>query len=78
MSNLKYVESSNIAAIDYEDSIDRLRVYFHSGYAYDYFGVPKNIVNGLMTASSVGRYFHQNIRNKYDYQQVNVKLPSST
>lgn len=76
MSTLKYVDSSNIAAIDYEDSIDRLRIYFHSGYAYEYFGVPAHTVEQFLKAPSVGRYFIKYIRDAYSYQKVNVQLPT--
>lgn len=75
MSIFKTLDSSNIRAIDYDNITDKLRIFFVSGYAYDFFGVPQNVVNALLQAPSAGRYFHKYIKDSYPYQKVKVKLP---
>ena len=57
------VSSSNIASIGYDGST--LHIRFHSGGLYAYYNVPSGIYNGLMSASSKGRYFHANIKGRY-------------
>ncbi len=63
------VTSSDIASIGYKDSV--LEIEFHSGNnVYQYFQVPEQEYNELMNAQSHGKYFNQNIKNKYQYEKV--------
>ena len=64
------VTSSNIASVGYDASSKTLEVEFHSGSLYEYFGVPKEIYDGLMKAESHGSYFHRHIRDKYRYRKI--------
>lgn len=57
------VSSSNIASIGYENGT--LYIRFHRGGLYSYSDVPKSVYNGLMSASSHGKYFHASIKNVY-------------
>ena len=61
--NMTYVNSSDISAIGYEGST--LHIAFNSGGLYAYFNVPNDIILGLLSASSHGRYFHANIKGRY-------------
>jgi hypothetical protein len=63
------VQSSNLAAIDYDWS-GTLTIAFHSGSVYEYYHVPPSEYDGLMSARSHGEYFHAYIKNRYDYQRI--------
>ena len=63
------VSSSNIASVGYDDNTHTLEVEFHSGHVYQYFDVPKDVYDGLLTAGSVGKYFNQ-IKGFYRYARV--------
>lgn len=65
------VSSSNIASIGYDEKRQILEVEFHNGSVYQYFDVPIDIYNGLMMASSHGKYLHQVIKSGgYAYRQI--------
>ena len=63
------VQSSNLAAIDYDWS-GTLTIAFHSGSVYEFYHVPPSEYDGLMSASSHGEYFHAHIKNRYDYRRI--------
>ena len=44
-----------------------MRIEFRDGSVYEYYDVPEEEFNGLKHASSHGKYFHQNIKNMYDF-----------
>ena len=67
--NMIPVSSSNLVAVGYDSSTATLRVPFHSG-VYDYYNVPQNIFEGLLNASSKGKYHHAFIKNSYRYSKV--------
>lgn len=62
--------SSNLNAMEYDDITNVLRIGFVAGGTYEYYGVPQVVVNELKQASSAGSYFHQFIREKYQYKRV--------
>lgn len=62
------VSSSDISSIGYEGST--LHIRFNSGGLYAYYNVPASIYNGLMSASSHGKYFHANIKGRYGDTKV--------
>jgi len=57
------VSSSAIRAVGYDGHT--LRVEFHGGRSYDHPGVPQYKFEGLINASSPGRYYNDNIRGRY-------------
>ncbi len=63
------VSSSNLVAIGYDSNTATLRIVFHSG-VYDYYNVPQNVFEGLLNASSKGKYHHAFIKNSYSYSNV--------
>ncbi|MDC4249603.1 KTSC domain-containing protein [Clostridium perfringens] len=67
--NMIPVSSSNLVAVGYDSSTTTLRIAFHSG-VYDYYNVPQNIFEGLLNASSKGKYHHAFIKNSYRYSKV--------
>lgn len=64
------VQSSNIASIGYDQASQTLEVEFLNGGVYQYFGVPLNIYQGIMAASSHGEYLAQHIKGRYRYSKV--------
>lgn len=63
------VSSSNIASVGYDQSSQTLEVEFNSGAIYEYYDVPEFIYQELISASSVGGYFAQQIKNAYNYSR---------
>lgn len=65
------VASSTIAAIAYSDATSTLEVAFHNGSAYEYYGVPRNLFEGLRTAPSAGRYLNAYIvKGGFAYRRI--------
>lgn len=64
------VASSNIAAVGYDENTQTLEIEFLSGSIYQYFGVPQNMYDQLMTAGSKGRFLNTYIKNAYPYSRV--------
>ena len=62
------VESSNLATVGFSDGV--LEIEFKHGGVYQYFNVPKTVYEGLMAAESKGKYFHQFIRDKYEFVKL--------
>jgi hypothetical protein len=63
------IQSSNLAAIDYDWS-GTLTIAFHSGGVYEYYDVPPSEYDGLMNASSHGSYFHAHIKQRYSCRKI--------
>ena len=59
------VRSSAIASVDYDPGTRRLSVRFHETGLYTYYGVPAPVYEAMLRASSVGRFFNDNIRDRY-------------
>lgn len=62
------VSSSDLASVGYE--YDTLYIRFNSGGLYAYYGVPVEVYNELLSASSKGKYFHARIKNLYSYKRI--------
>lgn len=60
---MKTVNSSNLAAVGYDSNSQIMRVEFNNGGIYEYYNVPQEKYEELIVASSVGSYFHHNIKN---------------
>ncbi|WP_041701615.1 KTSC domain-containing protein [Gottschalkia acidurici] len=58
------VSSSNLKTISYDPSSKNLLIEFHSG-TYAYSEIPQHIYEGLLTASSKGKYHRDNIKGSY-------------
>ncbi len=68
--NRQPVQSSNLRSVGYESDTNTLEIEFNSGGIYQYFGVPESVYSGLMSASSKGSYFHENIKDKYETRRI--------
>jgi hypothetical protein len=55
-----------IAEVRYDDEQELLEVLFHNGRVYRYLDVPPEEYDALIAAESVGKYFNQEIRTRYD------------
>ena len=68
---MRVVNSSNIMGVGYDETDGTLEVDFVSGGKYRYSGVEEEVYRGLMSADSVGGFFHDNIENGgYSYARV--------
>ena len=64
------VNSSNILEIGYEERSETLEVLFRNDRLYQYFSVPRQVANELMSAGSHGQYLNQHIKGVYRYARV--------
>ncbi|MFD2033822.1 KTSC domain-containing protein [Belliella marina] len=65
------VESSNLASVGYNVENEILEIEFNHGGVYQYFDVPENVYEELMSASSHGQYFDRNIKKAgYEFQKM--------
>ncbi|MBY5992223.1 KTSC domain-containing protein [Ferrimonas balearica] len=65
------VTSSAMDSFGYSKINRMLDIEFVSGGIYRYYDVPHSIVSGLHEAESKGRYFHQAIRDVFEYERLN-------
>lgn len=67
MSKDKFVKvkSSTIQEVKYDPVTKALDVIFKSGGHYSYSGVSEEKYNSMISAKSVGSYFHSNIKGKH-------------
>ena len=64
------VDSTNLSKVKYWKNTKTLRVTFKNGSEYDYYDVPADVVQDLITASSVGSYHNSKIREVYRFARV--------
>ncbi|NOH03142.1 MAG: KTSC domain-containing protein [Chloroflexi bacterium] len=64
------VQSSDLRSVGYDPVNSILEIEFNSGGVYQYFNVPASVYQALMRASSHGRYFHANIKDRYRYSRI--------
>ena len=64
------VISSEIEWIGYEHKDRMLQVEFIEGPVYRYQEVPHNIFEEFLQASSHGRYFESNVKNKFEHRRI--------
>ncbi len=71
MTEMHYVDSSNIEAIGHESDLQELHVRFlKSGDTYIYYGVEEWVFKEMMQADSKGGYLNSSIKGHYDYGKV--------
>lgn len=71
MPEMVFVDSSNIEAIGYDASTSELHVRFSKGGAdYVFFNVEEWVYQEFLRADSKGRYFWQNVRERYSYSKL--------
>jgi KTSC domain len=67
MMRLDPVESSMLAAIGYDPTLQALVILYNSGRAYQYLSVPVETYRDLMEASSKGRYVLDHVMDHYPF-----------
>lgn len=65
------VTSSNLKAIGYDKDTRVLIVEFLTGGVYEYSNVEESVYVNFLTAPSPGRYFLQEVKNKYEHKKIN-------
>ncbi|HEV2193345.1 MAG TPA: KTSC domain-containing protein [Nitrosopumilaceae archaeon] len=64
-------KSSDLRSVGYDELTRILEIEFHHGGIYQYFGVPKNIYDGLIkSVSSYGQYHTRYIKNRYRREKI--------
>lgn len=67
----KYVESSMITSMGYDFQQAILEIEFKSnGQVWQYFDVPESLWYEMESASSVGKFFHSNIREIFTENRI--------
>ncbi|EPQ7004144.1 KTSC domain-containing protein [Pseudomonas aeruginosa] len=64
------VSSSNIASVGHDASSQTLEVEFLNGSIYEYYDVPEHVYQELISASTVGGYFAQRVKNVYGFSRI--------
>ena len=64
------VESSNIEAVGYDDATRSLTVKFKNGTTFRYDDVEPEHYENMISADSVGSYFHKNVRNDHEATRI--------
>jgi hypothetical protein len=47
-----------------------MELEFVGGRVYRYFVVPRSVFDALLTADSIGRFFHEHIRDVYPFERI--------
>lgn len=66
-------ESSVVKNFSYEPKTQVLRIEFQNGSVYDYKEVPEGVkqaLDELENAGSVGKYFNEHIKGKFEYEKI--------
>ena len=66
----RYVTSSNIQGVSYDRDTQTLYVQFKNGSEYSYASIPSDEYEELISATSVGSYFNDNIKGQYAFTRV--------
>lgn len=61
------VESTTLAKVAYDTVRQLLQIEFRDRTIYQYFGVPADVHEALLRASSKGTYFNRVIRPQFAY-----------
>ncbi len=67
MTDMNYVDSSNIEAIGYDEEAGELHVQFLSGGYYIYHSVPRGVFDELMYAPSKGSFLNREVKGVYEF-----------
>lgn len=63
---MPFLNSSAIKRVEYDAPARRMTIWFkQGGQGYDFCGVPADVYEGLLGASSAGTYYDRHIRDRY-------------
>jgi hypothetical protein len=54
-----------MSAVGYDAQSRRMKITFVQGHTYDFCGVPQQVFDGLLRASSKGSYYNDFIKDRY-------------
>ncbi|KKM85772.1 hypothetical protein LCGC14_1285730, partial [marine sediment metagenome] len=57
-------------SVGYDPNTRILEIKFSKKDIYEYYTVPIKIYNNLIKASSLGKYFLKDIKNKYRFKKI--------
>ena len=63
------VDFEAMREVEYDAGSRILHVLFADGRWWRYFDVPAQVHAALIAAESQGRYFHEQIRHRFDYER---------
>lgn len=66
----KPIESRIFEAVKYEGATRVLTVVFHSGAAYAFYEVPRQVYDDFLRIVNRGEYFNRNIRKVYRSERL--------
>jgi hypothetical protein len=64
------VDSSAIAAVQYDGAGQHLDIELTNGRVHRYIDVPREVYEAFMAAESKGRFYNDHIRDAYLYEQL--------
>ncbi len=67
---MDYVEGKTLSTVGYDEEAQVLAIEFARGPVHVYNGVPKDVYDELLKASSPDVYFDEKIRNSYKNRRV--------
>jgi len=62
--------SETLEWAEYDGDLKVLKLKFKKGGVYRYEAVPPRVFRGLLEAPSKGRYFHDSIDQKYEFEKL--------
>jgi len=65
-----FVESSSLVSVGYDPALNILELEFHTTGCYQYFAVPRQVVEKLMAAKSKGAHFNAHIKARFPFKRV--------
>ncbi len=66
----RFLVSSTITSVEYDDEARELDITFTSGKTYRYYNVPLEIYAELLDAGSKGKFFNDNIKGAFAFTEV--------
>ena len=71
------VDSEMLVAVGYDPKSHSLIAVFRTGETYRYKNVPFFVHERLMSADSIGKFMHKYVLNRFDYERVTAKVPTT-
>lgn len=72
------VDSSTIEQVDFDPLMNKVSVCFKNQTVYEYYDVDKALYEEFVAASSVGKFFSQNIKKKFEFAKRGSVLKESS
>ena len=63
-------KSSQISSMEHDSETEVLKIEFRRGGVYEYYKVPWDVWEDLISRESVGKGFHALIRGQYEYKKL--------